>query len=231
MLTPRLTELVEHTVSHIRDSLERGESPAVASSFQTQSLPLLHILSTLDTKIKVFFIDTGFQFPETLRFQAHIVSLLELDCETLRPAVAKVSQRDTDLNFLFLSQPDRCCSINKVEPLWDGLGSHSPLISGVRRDQSATRNLFSVRMKDPQGVERLHPMLDWTHKDILDYVEEFRLPEHPLEVEGYQSVGCAPCTNRVEVKDLNGVSRAGRWEGFTKTECGLHLALSEKSSA
>ena len=201
----------------------KGASVFASSSFQTHSIPLLHILSQTDSAIPIAFLNTGFLFPETLSFRDQIVSQLNLNLIELKSTVPKIQQLDVNHNFFFTSDTDRCCYINKVEPLEQILRNYNVWISGVRADQSTVRNDFRIEQPAANGCLRFHPMLGWNAKQIYEYRMLHELPEHPLEKQGYLSVGCEPCTRRINAED----GRAGRWVGQNKTECGLHTDLSE----
>jgi len=195
----------------------------VTSSFQTQSLPLLHIISTLDFSIPIYFIDTGYLFPETYVFKDALVKQLGLDVITLKSNFSKIMQLDKQNNFLFMTDPDRCCHINKVLPLEPILQSHDVWVNGVRESQSQVRKGFTEESKGKHGIVRYHPLLKWTSKEIYYYSQYYQLPEHPLQSKGYESVGCVPCT--ASVVDGHTMSRKGRWAGMKKEECGLHTEL------
>ena len=195
----------------------------VTSSFQTQSIPLLHILSKLNKEIDVLFIHTGFHFSETLAFRDEIVKLLGLNLIDVRPLVPKIQQKDAEGQFYFVSDPDYCCFLNKTQPLEPYLMHYDIWISGVRADQSAARKKMSTEQSAPFDTLRFHPILDWTGKQIYEYRQLHQLPEHPLDSQGYQSIGCVPCTRRFDLSD----ERSARWFGMNKTECGLHTDLIE----
>lgn len=225
----RIECLTNRTEEIIEAALTSTDRVAALSSFQTQSVPLLHILSKLDVKVDVFFLDTGFHFPETLSFMRHLSDFLRLDCTVISSEQVKLDQRDARGDFYFISDPDRCCHINKVVPTQVHLKNFDWVISGVRRDQSPTRALFSERMRDPSGLGRLHPMLEWGQADISGYIEMFGLPRHPLDESGVRSIGCSPCTSSVDF-DINKPNpRENRWPEWKKTECGLHVTLSGDS--
>lgn len=211
----------EDIAKSIRTYREQGKSIFTTSSFQTHSIPLLHMLSRIDAAIPVVFINTGFLFAETFAFRNLIVEQLGIHLVEVQSTVPKIQQLNSKGNFFFTSEPDRCCYINKVEPLEPMLIRHDVWISGVRRDQSTVRNTFQTEQSSNHGCVRFHPMLGWTSKMIYDYRMEFDLPEHPLEKEGYLSVGCEPCTRKLDLGD----GRAGRWFGMNKSECGLHTDL------
>lgn len=213
------------TIPEIKTYLERyrqmGKKMFLTSSFQTHSIPLLHIVSTIDRDIPILFINTGFHFPETIAFRDEITERFGLNLIDVRSFSSKLDQRDAEGNFYFTSDPDRCCFLNKTQPLEPYLMAYDVWINGVRADQNANRKNMKTEQNAPNGVVRFHPVLDWTSKMIFDYAKEHDLPRHPLEDKGYFSVGCEPCTQKYDAND----GRDGRWVGLNKTECGLHTDL------
>ena len=195
------------------------------SSFQTHSIVLLHILSRIDNTIPVYFINTGFHFPETVAFRDQIAEMLKLNLKEVYSSTPRHMQKDAQGKLLFASDPDFCCYLNKVQPLEPILAEHDVWINGVRADQSSVRKSFKEEEKAPHDVIRYHPMLDWNTKMIELYIKEHKLPRHPLEEKGYFSIGCEPCTRKF---DLEWSAREGRWFGLKKTECGLNTDLINK---
>ncbi|MCP3671784.1 MAG: phosphoadenylyl-sulfate reductase [Gammaproteobacteria bacterium] len=202
--------------------LATGKRVFVGSSFQTHSIPLLHIVSSISQEIPVYFIDTGFHFPETIRFKGQIGVLLGLNIIDTHSAICNSMQYDASGTFYHTSNPDHCCYLNKIQPLEPILIDHDVWINGIRRDQSKTRREMARETEGPFNTLRYHPMLDWTSKEIFYYRKLHQLPNHPLEEKGYFSIGCKPCTRKV---DPLGDERSGRWYGMKKTECGLHTNL------
>ena len=195
----------------------------ITSSFQSHSLVLLHMLSRIDSHLPVIFINTGYHFPETIDFRDQVMSAFGLDnLIDLRSSMPKSMQMDSYGRLLFTSDPDHCCYINKTEPLDSILRTHDVWINGVRADQSETRSKMNEVQDAPHSTLRLHPMLDWSSKQIFEYQKEFKLPKHPLDVSGYMSIGCEPCTRKI---DTDMLEREARWYGLNKTECGLHTDL------
>lgn len=213
----------------IRARIERfladGLKVFVTSSFQTHSIPLLHILRGISKEIPVYFIDTGFHFPETIAFRDQVAELLDLTVRNTRSVVCKSLQCDADGNLLFASDPDHCCYLNKTQPLEPVLIEMDVWVNGIRGDQSEHRRRMSPIEKGPFGTLRYHPLLDWNSREVYYYRKLHSLPPHPLEARGYLSIGCEPCTRRL---DPSGEERQGRWFGLKKTECGLHTELVEK---
>lgn len=200
---------------------QQGKVMFITSSFQTHSIPLLHILSTAGVPVTVLFIHTGFHFPETLQFRDEVSALLGLQTIDVRSQVPKNLQRDAEGQFYYVSDPDYCCYLNKVQPLEPYLQTHDIWINGVRADQSKQRAALQVEQPAPFNTLRFHPMLDWDARRIYRYRTEHQLPEHPLDALGYVSIGCEPCTRKL----MPGDERSARWFGMNKTECGLHTEL------
>lgn len=209
----------------IEEYKEKGLKLFSTSSFQTHSIVLLHILSRIDKSIPIFFINTGYHFPETVRYRDQITEMFGLNLVDLHSNTSKNLQRDATGKLLFTSDPDFCCHLNKVLPLDNILAEYDIWINGIRADQSAVRKQMKVEQNAPHGAIRFHPMLDWNSRMIEQYLKEHQLPRHPLEAKGYFSIGCEPCTRKF---DINMMEREARWFGLNKTECGLHTDLVQK---
>jgi phosphoadenosine phosphosulfate reductase len=162
-------------------------------------------------------LDTGYHFPETIVFRDRLTAELGLNLRVLQADHDAVQTGN-----LYHQDPDRCCFINKVEPLRRALAGKQAWLTGIRRDQTATRRSARIVSRQRDGTYKINPMLNWTEDDIADYMSTHKLPQHPLTAIGFPSVGCAPCTRSVEVGE---VARAGRWAQGDKTECGLHLDI------
>lgn len=202
-----------------------GKQMFTTSSFQSHSIVLLHILSRIDRSIPVVFINTGYHFPETVSFKDQVCDQFGLNAVDLKSNTPKFMQRGPDGRLLFASDPDHCCALNKTQPVESLLMTYDVWINGVRADQSAVRKSMSVEQNAPHGTVRFHPMLDWSPKMIYAYQQEYDLPKHPLESNGYLSIGCEPCTRKVDPEMME---REARWYGMNKTECGLHTDLASK---
>ncbi|HET8573274.1 MAG TPA: phosphoadenylyl-sulfate reductase [Edaphocola sp.] len=196
-----------------------GRRVFATSSFQSQSVPLLHMLGNHFPEVGILFLDTRFLFPETYAFKETLAQRFHLNVITLQSTSSLEQQRETKSGlFQYALNPDRCCFINKVQPLDNFLKSGDVWISGVRRDQTSVRKMMNTLEENDKGILKFHPMLEWTNKDIHYYIQHYGLPQHPLEKEGYVSIGCIPCT----YKWMGDEQRGGRWVGSKKTECGLH---------
>lgn len=197
---------------------------AATSSFQTQSVPLLHLISQTLPDLPVLFLDTGFHFAQTLTFRDQLTASLGLNMIPLRPK--RKVKSDGQGRLLYRSDPDLCCYHHKVAPLNQGLRAYDALISGVRAEQTSYRaSLRTVERESATDRYRIHPLIGWNKRKLWAYVDQFQLPAHPLFEEGYLSVGCQPCTRPVTAGNDE---RAGRWAGHQKTECGLHTQISLK---
>jgi len=216
---------IESIKGKINEYLQKDLKLFTTSSFQTHSIVLLHILSKIDNTIPVYFINTGYHFPETIEYKDQLVELFNLNIQEVSSFTPRHMQKDANGRLLFASDPDFCCFLNKTQPLEPILAEKDVWINGVRGDQSAVRKAFKVEEQAPHNTIRFHPMLDWTTKMIELYIKEHKLPRHPLEVKGYLSIGCEPCTRKF---DLESYSREGRWFGLKKTECGLNTDLINK---
>ncbi len=199
-----------------------GPLSAASSSFQTQSLPLLHIISCVCPQLPVLFLDTGFHFEDTLGFRDQLQERLGLNIINVHPAIDKKELIARYGSTPYDSNPDLCCYINKVEPMRRAMENYSGWISGIRRDQTKQRQGMKPIQLQADGPVRIHPMLSWTRQDVADYIQKHNLPKHPLHDHGYVSIGCRPCTRAIKQGEDE---RAGRWAGQKKKECGLHYEI------
>jgi phosphoadenosine phosphosulfate reductase len=189
------------------------EKVMLTSSFAATSAFLLHLFSRVAPHQKVFFIDTGYHFPQTLEYKRRLTELYHLDVVDIRAEDWK--HQFTVEDQTWRKDPDLCCSINKVEPIYAIKHQFDVWASGLMRWQTehrATLDIFEVR----NGIIKFYPLIDVTREQRDAYIKEHDLPFHPLVALGYSSIGCAHCTKP-------GVDRSGRWNNSPKTECGLHL--------
>lgn len=196
---------------------------AVVSSFGTESAVLLHLVASIDPSITVLFGDTLKMFPETLAYRDTLIERLGLtNTVTFTPDPATIEQKDaTGLRWSY--DPDGCCEIRKVIPLERALAGFDMMISGRKGFQSATRSGLP-RFEIENGRLKINPLASWSKADLEAYFEAHDLPRHPLEAEGYLSIGCQPCTSRVKPGED---PRAGRWRGWDKIECGIHAPIAD----
>ena len=191
---------------------------ALVSSFGADSVVLLHMVSQIDPKTPVVFVDTGQHFDETLRYRDELVARLGLtNLVMAEPDRETVAEEDPE-KFLFASDPDRCCDIRKVQPLARALDGYDAWITGRKSFQTATRSRVPLFEAEGDRV-KVNPLVGWSATDLIDYIRAAGLPPHPLVAKGFPSIGCLPCTSRVAPGED---PRAGRWRGRTKSECGIH---------
>ncbi|MBI3166070.1 MAG: phosphoadenylyl-sulfate reductase [Chloroflexi bacterium] len=204
---------------------EYSPNLAMSSSFQTQSMPLLHIVSQTGRDVTVFFLDTGYHFWETLMFREQIALEWNLNVFDLRRDPRWDVFVLQNIRKLPVDDPNLCCYLHKVQPMQKGLQGVKAWISGIRRDQTETRAHAKILELQDDGLLKVNPLLNWKKTDVENYMKDHALPSHPLLEKGYRSVGCAPCTIAIGADDDE---RAGRWAGRGKTECGLHTEMFKK---
>jgi phosphoadenosine phosphosulfate reductase len=191
---------------------------AVVSSFGTESAVLLHLVAKADPATPVIFVDTLKMFPETLEYRETLLAHLGLTNSSVVTPDPEVLAAKDENGLRWSYDPDGCCAIRKVEPLARAKRGLDSWISGRKAFQSVTRENLP-RFELEEGRLKLNPLGDWVKDDLEAWFEQHDLPRHPLEAEGFLSVGCSPCTSPV----LPGEDpRAGRWRGWDKTECGIH---------
>ena len=214
----RGTETQDWLRSVLRDQL--AGDVAVVSSFGAESAVLLHLVARVDPALPVLFLDTGKHFPETLTYRDDLQAHLGLtNLQTIHPDATELAVRD-DKGLRWSFDPDGCCELRKVRPLERALTGYDATISGRKAFQSATRaNLPHFEIDGDTARLKVNPLATWSKADLDAYVVERALPPHPLVAQGYPSIGCAPCTSKVQPGED---PRAGRWRGWEKTECGLH---------
>jgi phosphoadenosine phosphosulfate reductase len=193
---------------------------ALLSSFGAEAALLLDMVARIDRATPVLFIDTGKLFGETLRYRDALVERLGLlDLRRLAPEPAEIARRDPD-GTLWHRDADACCRLRKVEPLERALHGFAALISGRKRHHGGERaDLPAIEWAE--GLIRINPLWNYTPERVAEAYAERNLPPHPLEADGFRSIGCMPCTDRVAADEA---PRAGRWRGRNKTECGIHAA-------
>jgi phosphoadenosine phosphosulfate reductase len=182
-----------------------GPRLTMACSFQKEESVLVHMLSEIIDEPRVFVIDTGVLFPQTLETWKRFEERFTLN-------VAVMDARSPDEPWT----AERCCGAAKVDALERGLSDVDAWVTGIRREQAATRATAEKFERDERrGIWKFNPLADWSEKDVWRYIFDHDLPYNPLHDDGYASIGCVPCTRP-------GSGRDGRWAGQDKTECGIH---------
>lgn len=196
------------------------------SSFGAESAVLLHMVSEVDRSIPVIFLDTLKLFPETIAYRDRLTRELGLrDVRVFQPNVADL-ENDDPAGSLHRINPDRCCHIRKTLPMEKAFKGFDVMISGRKRFHGAARSDLKPITFDDNRI-KLEPLAAFTALDLQNYMVMRGLPSHPLKLEGYHSIGCAPetCTKKGGSADN---PRAGRWMGQEKTECGIHFSANGK---
>ncbi|MGW1077549.1 phosphoadenylyl-sulfate reductase [Streptomyces sp. NPDC002537] len=179
-----------------------------------------HLASRVRPGVDVVFLDTGYHFPETIGTRDAVAAVMDVNVVTLTPDRSVAEQDAEHGPALHDRDPDLCCALRKVAPLAAGLGAYDAWATGLRRDESPTRaDTPVVGWDERRGKVKISPIARWTQQDVDRYVAEHGVLTNPLLMDGYASVGCAPCTRRVAAGED---ARGGRWAGRAKTECGLH---------
>ncbi len=194
---------------------------ALVSSFGIESAVLLHMVSRIDPSVPVIFLDTGKLFGETKRYRDELIAFLGLsDVRSIRPAPAAEADVDAQ-GHLWMSDPEMCCHMRKVEPLERALRGFQAWITGRKQFHGGARaGLPGLEVVDWRL--KANPLAEWSHDQVTAYRDVHKLPKHPLEDRGYSSVGCMPCT---DLPRPGGGLRDGRWAGTEKSECGIHWSV------
>ena len=185
----------------------------ITSSFAASSAMLLKLFSDVNTKQLIYFIDTGYHFKETLIYKEYLTKLYGLNVKHIKAEETK--HNNTKVNKTWISNPDFCCNINKVEPLNQIKSKYKIWVSGLMKWQSNNRSSLNF-FEERNGIIKFYPLLDVSNEERSSFIKDHHLPFHPLISKGYFSIGCKQCTQP-------GKGREGRWNNNPKTECGLHL--------
>jgi len=192
----------------------------MATAFGPEGCVILHMLSEIEPRVRVFNLDTGYQFPETLALRDQIAARYGIEVEMVRPDTSVAEYEALNGGPVYNRDSDRCCAERKLGPLRRAVAGYDAWISAIRADQSAHRAKSSVVGWDAKfSLVKVNPLLRWTKRDVWAFIIANNVPYNPLHDQGYPSIGCWPCTRAVLP---GGNERDGRWAGQAKTECGLH---------
>jgi phosphoadenosine phosphosulfate reductase len=182
---------------------------------------IIHLASAVKPGIDVVFLDTGYHFPETIGTRDAVTAVYPVNLVNVTPS-RTVEEQDAELGpRLYGRNPDLCCYLRKVEPLERTLKNYDAWITGVRREETASRRSTRVvEWDDKREMVKVNPIVTWTTKQVDHYIAENGVLVNPLVYDGYPSIGCRTCTLRVEA---GADPRSGRWAGTGKTECGIHV--------
>jgi phosphoadenosine phosphosulfate reductase len=193
----------------------------MATAFGAEGCCLIHMLAEIQPDVRVFNLDTGYQFQETLDLRERLKRRYGIEVEYIRPELTVAEYEKEHGGPLYRHRPDQCCHDRKVLPLRRAVVGYEAWLSAIRRDQTADRAVAGVVQWDAKfNLVKINPLLTWTKKDVWAFVLKHEIPYNPLHDQGYPSIGCWPCTQAVgDGQD----ERAGRWAGTKKKECGLHV--------
>jgi phosphoadenosine phosphosulfate reductase len=207
----------------ITQALEYNGAACLTCSFQAEDMVVLHLVRERLPNIPVLFLETGYHFEEVYRYRDEMTSRYGLNLVNVMPE-RTVAEQESEFGILYQTQPDQCCKLRKVGPLFKALAGYDTWFTGLRRVQSPTRaNLQAIdTFPLPSGKKllKVSPLADWTDKDVWTFAREHDIPLLPLYNAGYTSIGCEPCT-ALPGDPAN--ARSGRWAG-RKVECGIHIA-------
>lgn len=208
-----------------------GGKAAIGTSFQGAGLVIIHTARTNGWNFPIFTLDTGLLFPETLDLKKKLEDRYGFEIESLRPEQTVEEQAAEHGPELWNRRPDFCCTLRKVIPLQKKLKELDVWITGVRRQQSETREttkileLYKFDVLRDLFILKMNPMANWSRDQVQAFLKTNDIPVNALTKQGYRSIGCQPCTRRTAEGESE---RAGRWTGFDKTECGIHTFLGDK---
>jgi phosphoadenosine phosphosulfate reductase len=171
--------------------------------------------------IQLLFLDTGYHFAETIGTRDAVEAVYDVRVRTQLPLLTVQQQDEQYGKDLFARDPDACCALRKVAPLAKALEDYVAWGSGIRRDESPARaDAGVVEWDERRGMVKVNPIATWTQEQADAWIADHGVLVNPLLMDGYASIGCAPCTRRVADGDD---ARSGRWSGTGKVECGLHV--------
>jgi phosphoadenosine phosphosulfate reductase len=197
----------------------------MATAFGAEGCCLIHFIAEIEPRVRIFNLDTGYQFAETLELRERIRRRYGIEVEYIKPELTVEQYEAKHGGPLYLHEPDQCCNDRKLVPLRQAVVGYTAWISAIRRDQTTHREKADVVQWDAKfGLVKVNPLLAWTKLDVWSFVMKHDVPYNPLHDMDYPSIGCWPCTLPV----INGQDeRSGRWAGTRKKECGLHLHVIE----
>jgi len=237
-VTPEEIAAISHRFSRAEPqevlawALERfGRRVALSSSFGAEDVALIHMLHQLEPRARVFTLDTLRLPTETYQVIDEIRDRYGIDLESFYPDLIAVDRmvKERGYNLFYQSIENRefCCEVRKVEPLGRALAGLDAWITGLRRDQAATRSSVAKVEIDAvhRGIVKVNPLADWTADRVWSYIKANDVPYNKLHDQGFPSIGCAPCTRAVAPGED---PRAGRWWWELDPdhkECGIHIGV------
>lgn len=221
-ITRESDRLETATPQEIIDWAVRRFAPkfAMATAFGPEGMTIIHMLAEIAPRTPVFNLDTGYQFDETIELRNLVKRKYGIDVELKKPELTVQEYEALHGGPVYNRDPARCCGDRKLRVLANAAMNYGAWASAIRRDQSPDRAKAPIVGWDKKfGLVKVSPLANWSKQDVWKLISEAGIPYNPLHDQGYQSIGCQPCTRAV---GLGEDERAGRWSGFAKTECGLH---------
>ena len=195
----------------------------MATAFGAEGCAIIRMIAEIEPRMRLFNLDTGYQFPETLDLRERIAARYGIVVDFVRAETTVAEYEAMHGGPLYSRQPDQCCHDRKIVPLKRAVAGYDAWLSAIRRDQTAHRKAAGIVEWDKKlGLVKVNPLANWTKKDVWTFIVENDIPYNPLHDQGYPSIGCWPCTRAVAQGEDD---RAGRWSGNEKKECGLHLKV------
>ena len=192
----------------------------MATAFGAEGCIILSMLADIRPRIRVFNLDTGYQFAETLRLRDRFYEKYGIEVEYVRADETVASMERRFNGPIYTTRSDECCRIRKVVPLAKAVKGYDAWISAIRRDQTSDRKQSGIVEWDKKfRLLKINPLANWSKDRVWRYIHENDVPYNPLHDQGYPSIGCRPCTLPVTAGQSD---RAGRWSGTGRLECGLH---------
>jgi phosphoadenosine phosphosulfate reductase len=192
----------------------------MATAFGAEGCAIIHMLSEIEPSVRLFNLETGYQFAETLETRERLMERYGVEIELVQSAQSVAEMEAEHGGPIYNRDPNLCCYLRKVVPLRRALEGYEAWISAIRRDQTTHRAAAGVVEWDAKfGLIKVNPLANWTKREVWSFIMRHQIPYNPLHDQGYPSIGCWPCTRPVAPGEDD---RAGRWSGLAKTECGLH---------
>lgn len=218
-----ITRKTDSALETIETALKSGRNACVTCSFQAEDMVVVDLLRRTLPSVPVLFLETGYHFAEIYAYRDAMTARYGLNLVNVIPQET-VAQQETKFGLLYQSQPDQCCKLRKVGPLFSALEQFEIWFTGLRRVQSPTRAnlqaLDTFPLPSGKHLSKVSPLADWNDKEVWTYAREHEIPLLNLYDAGYTSIGCEPCT--AKPSDSANL-RSGRWGG-RKLECGIHIA-------
>lgn len=200
----------------------------MATAFGAEGNCIIHMLAEIEPRVRIFNLETGYQFKETLELRERIKERYGIEVEYVRPELTVAEYEEEHGGPLYNSFSDQCCHDRKMIPLRKAVVGYDAWISAIRKDQTKDRAKASIVHWDAKfNLVKINPLLDWTKKDVWNFIAKNDVPYNPLHDQGYPSIGCWPCTRAVADGEDD---RSGRWFGTMKKECGLHVIEHQEGS-